>query len=94
MPQQDIRISYRPYFGALIDALDCGESDQLCFYALSVLLTMTTNPCKSYRLLSSSMHTIAAFFSGRQCDHRIGLLNNQVISEIILDSLSSHDSVF
>ncbi len=33
----------RPYFEALIKALECNENDQLCFYALSVLLTMTTN---------------------------------------------------
>jgi hypothetical protein len=39
-------VSFRPYFEALIKSLDCTESDQLCFYALSVLLTMTTNPCK------------------------------------------------
>jgi hypothetical protein len=31
---------------ALIQALNCQESDQQCFYALSVLLTMTTNPCR------------------------------------------------
>jgi hypothetical protein len=38
---------FRPYFEALIQSLDCTESDQQCFYALSVLLTMTMNPCRS-----------------------------------------------
>jgi len=41
-----MNILFRPYFEALIQALECNESDQLCFYALSVLLTMTTNRCK------------------------------------------------
>ncbi|CAF4560580.1 unnamed protein product [Rotaria sp. Silwood1] len=39
----DTNLSERPYFEALIKALDCTENDQLCFYALSVLLTMTMN---------------------------------------------------
>lgn len=37
---------FRPYFETLINALECNENDQMCFYALSVLITMTTNPCK------------------------------------------------
>ena len=36
-------LRFRPYYQALIETLACEESDQLCFYALSVLLTMTTN---------------------------------------------------
>jgi hypothetical protein len=40
------QLSNRPYFHALIKALECNENDQSCFYALSVLLTMTTNPCE------------------------------------------------
>ncbi|CAF4362101.1 unnamed protein product, partial [Adineta steineri] len=38
------QLAERPYFETLINALECNENDQLCFYALSVLLTMTTNP--------------------------------------------------
>lgn len=37
-------LSNRPYFEALIKALDCKENDQGCFYALSIFLTMTMNP--------------------------------------------------
>ncbi|CAF1039000.1 unnamed protein product [Adineta ricciae] len=44
MRVNNTELADRPYFGALIDALECDENDQLCFYALSVLLTMTTNP--------------------------------------------------
>lgn len=45
-----LSLVFRPYFEALIRSLDCTESDQQCFYALSVLLTMTMNPCKAFRI--------------------------------------------
>jgi hypothetical protein len=53
-------IIFRPYFEALIQSLDCTESDQQCFYALSVLLTMTTNSCK---LISYDSKRFLSLFS-------------------------------
>ncbi|CAF4811837.1 unnamed protein product, partial [Rotaria sp. Silwood2] len=47
------KITKRPYFETLIKLLECNENDQLCFYALSVLLTMTTNPCIDSVILES-----------------------------------------
>ncbi|UJR15268.1 hypothetical protein I4U23_002222 [Adineta vaga] len=44
MRLNNTQLADRPYFGTLIHALQCDENDQSCFYALSVLLTMTTNP--------------------------------------------------
>ncbi|CAF1014884.1 unnamed protein product [Adineta ricciae] len=47
------QLAVRPYFQSLVEALNCTESDQLCFYALSVLLTMTTNPSVDSVILES-----------------------------------------
>ncbi|CAF1149717.1 unnamed protein product, partial [Adineta ricciae] len=47
------QLTVRPYFQSLVEALNCTESDQLCFYALSVLLTMTTNPSVDSVILES-----------------------------------------
>ncbi|CAF0993871.1 unnamed protein product [Rotaria sordida] len=46
-------LAERPYFEALIKALDCTENDQQCFYALSILLTMTMNPSVDSVILES-----------------------------------------
>ncbi|UJR31412.1 hypothetical protein I4U23_018905 [Adineta vaga] len=51
-------LAERPYFEALIQALDCTESDQQCFYALSVLLTMTMNPSVDRVILESNCLTV------------------------------------
>ncbi|CAF4392704.1 unnamed protein product, partial [Rotaria sp. Silwood2] len=53
MRLSDSQIANRPYFETLIKVLECNENDQLCFYALSVLLTMTTNPCIDSVILES-----------------------------------------
>ncbi|CAF5220786.1 unnamed protein product, partial [Rotaria magnacalcarata] len=53
MRLNNAQIADRPYFNTLIKALECTENDQLCFYALSVLLTMTTNPGKLDRWIVS-----------------------------------------
>ncbi|CAF5158989.1 unnamed protein product, partial [Rotaria magnacalcarata] len=47
-----------PYFNTLIKALECTENDQLCFYALSVLLTMTTNPAVDSVIIESICLTV------------------------------------
>ncbi|CAF3403665.1 unnamed protein product [Rotaria socialis] len=52
------QIEDRPYFNALIKALECTENDQLCFYALSVLLTMTTNPAVDSVIIESVCLTV------------------------------------
>ncbi|CAF3952144.1 unnamed protein product, partial [Rotaria sp. Silwood1] len=52
------QIADRPYFETLINLLECNENDQLCFYALSVLLTMTTNPCIDSIILESVCLTV------------------------------------
>ncbi|CAF4437061.1 unnamed protein product, partial [Adineta steineri] len=44
----ETQLADRPYFEALVKALNCAESDQQCFYALSVLLTMTMNTCTRF----------------------------------------------
>ncbi|CAF3259162.1 unnamed protein product [Rotaria sp. Silwood2] len=49
----DTHLAERPYFEALIKALDCTENDQQCFYALSVLLTITMNPSIDNAILES-----------------------------------------
>ena len=54
---------FRPYFEALIRSLDCTESDQQCFYALSVLLTMTMNPCNDLPVWSASSSLICHFLA-------------------------------
>ncbi|CAF1254051.1 unnamed protein product [Rotaria magnacalcarata] len=46
-------LAKRPYFEALIQALDCTENDQKCFYALSVILTMAMNPSTDTGILES-----------------------------------------
>ncbi|CAF1075865.1 unnamed protein product [Rotaria sordida] len=58
MRLNDNQIANRPYFDTLIKALECTENDQLCFYALSVLLTMTTNPCIDSVILESVCLTV------------------------------------
>ncbi|CAF0905318.1 unnamed protein product [Adineta steineri] len=52
------QLAERPYFETLINALECNENDQLCFYALSVLLTMTTNPSIDSIILESVCLTV------------------------------------
>ncbi|CAM4775770.1 unnamed protein product [Rotaria magnacalcarata] len=58
MRLNNAQIADRPYFNTLIKALECTENDQLCFYALSVLLTMTTNPAVDSVIIESVCLTV------------------------------------
>ncbi|CAM4774819.1 unnamed protein product [Rotaria magnacalcarata] len=58
MRLNNAQIADRPYFNTLIKALECTENDQLCFYALSVLLTMTTNPAVDSVIIESICLTV------------------------------------
>lgn len=64
LPSEGRSFLFRPYFDALIKALECHENDQLCFYALSVLLTMTTNPCEWMVMMVSSDREFLVFSGG------------------------------
>ncbi|CAF1222224.1 unnamed protein product [Didymodactylos carnosus] len=48
----DLQLAQRPYFEALISALDCTENDQKCFYSLSLIFTMCNNPYSNIRLVT------------------------------------------
>ncbi|CAF0966985.1 unnamed protein product [Adineta steineri] len=54
----ETQLADRPYFEALVKALNCAESDQQCFYALSVLLTMTMNTSVESVILESVCLTV------------------------------------
>ncbi|CAF1141243.1 unnamed protein product [Didymodactylos carnosus] len=49
----DLQLAQRPYFEALISALDCFENDQKCFYSLSLIFTMCNNPSVDSVILES-----------------------------------------
>jgi hypothetical protein len=72
---------FRPYFEALIQSLDCQESDQQCFYALSVLLSMTGNPGTSESLHSLSNSSSRLSHSCEQRHSRIGVSDREINRE-------------
>ncbi|CAF1067720.1 unnamed protein product [Didymodactylos carnosus] len=49
----DLQLAQRPYFEALINALNCIDNDQQCFYALSLIYTMCNNPFVDSIILES-----------------------------------------
>jgi hypothetical protein len=68
---------FRPYFEALIKGLECTESDQQCFYALSVLLTMTMNPGR------------LSFFNYIKFISRVSAVDNVILESVCLTVKSS-----